>query len=334
MKYWSSAPWKVVVLKSNGDESTNLLSLPVALIGSDPACNIRLDEVRAQPLAYIAVAFDDSVEVWPLCALAYPRWGIVGPKSKVRVGHAKVNLALTSDPGNPKQPRKHVSKDSGIDQDPGDRPLHVLQLDFRGDSYPFAMGRRIVILGDGHPSTFRIHGAGLAQCDHAIVNLDQCCWLVNLQPDPTQLIDDRVKILQVGDTPIQIGELQISYRLSTPDEFLNHRPTNEAATLIRTPKADEERRQRHQGERSRELFETANEDQKTMPVVVRHPALDVESVTSDVTNRLASIHQSRWWQSRMVKAGLFGLLFLSAIGAFAWIVIQHVLPVLLDLEGG
>ncbi len=211
MDYWPSLPWKALVSSSKDPVSTIELELPFALIGSHPACNVQISR-RAPRLAYIAFSFADSIEVWPLCALAFSQWGLLSPDQKLRVGRTTIEFVQDCDNEEIK------AGDAGAQQDPpstSETPT-FLQIDFRGNKGSFALDRRVVILGDDHPSTRRLHGVGFARCEQAIVSVGQSCWLINLRPGKEDSVQDLVTLLPPEGNEIQIGKIAISTR--QPDD--------------------------------------------------------------------------------------------------------------------
>lgn len=215
MEYWSSLPWKASLSSSKESDSTVALDLPFALIGSHRACNVRINKGRGPELAYVAFSFADAVEVWPLCALAFSQWGTLAEDQILRVGRTSVFL---------NQEGKELSRvENGQDEEPGPEQLRsnappILQVNYRGQKGSFALDRRVVILGNDHPSTRRLHGVGLSCCDQAVVSVGQNCWLINLNPRNSQSIQELVREVPVDGKEIKVGKIKVACRLPTEKE--------------------------------------------------------------------------------------------------------------------
>ena len=45
------------------------------MVGGHPSCQIRIDKPGTPDLVYIVFSFNETIEVWPTTAIAFPRWG-------------------------------------------------------------------------------------------------------------------------------------------------------------------------------------------------------------------------------------------------------------------
>lgn len=232
MEFWQSVPWKALVSStdptdsdptdSDPSDSVVNLSLPFALIGSHPICNVQIKRRRVPSLAYIVFSFPGSIEVWPLCALAYPQWGVLDDDQRLRVGRTSIQLVQEKVPESAKlkfeESLQSTEKMRVSGHNDSRMPL-MFEMDFRGKGGSFFLDRRVVILGSDHPSTRRLHGVGMAACDHAVVYTDQRGWLINLQPTRGQVLTSLVDTLAIGGEKIRIGKIDISTRLLNADEY-------------------------------------------------------------------------------------------------------------------
>src|SRR6056297_2556531 len=170
MDYWPTARWKMVISDREGERWLEP-SLPFALIGSHPCCEGRIDEIRVPPVAYFACCFDDSIEVWPVCPIAFPRWGLNEPEHSLAVGKHRVSLFHQSHrkwekvAGRGNRPTNTFHTVRGVDN-----VVRQITLDWDGKNRKKTLDRRVLIMGDDHPSTLRLYGQGLTRCNYAVVS--------------------------------------------------------------------------------------------------------------------------------------------------------------------
>ena len=222
MDYWPSRPWTAKVTSSKARESTVELELPFALIGSHPDCNIQINKRRGPKLAYVAISFGDSLEVWPLCALAFAQWGLLSGDQKLRVGRSSIQLIQENEGHEGGAGNQNVwSQQAFVPETPA-----ILQVDYHSQIGTFVLDRRVVILGNNHPSTRRLHGVGLSRCDQAVISVGAKCWLVNLQTDIDLPIEDRITQLVLNGEQIKIGKINISSRSPNQNQLAKFRESS------------------------------------------------------------------------------------------------------------
>ncbi|MGB0597080.1 MAG: hypothetical protein ACPGLY_10335 [Rubripirellula sp.] len=227
MKYWPAKRWKIAIIEQ-GIEQWVEPELPYALIGSHPCCTIQIAEPRVSPFVYFACCFADSVESWPLCPIAFPRWGATLPEHALAVGKKRISLfhqshSLWSDVVNrgegPK--RSPIQKQTELPEGRMQTPGREITLDWDGKQRPKALARRAMILGSEHPSTLRLYGQGLAPCDHAVICVGDSVWLINLNPDSSER--DLAKLCKplnagpsyetVGNVKLRLGKIKKASRM-------------------------------------------------------------------------------------------------------------------------
>ena len=143
----------------------------MALIGGHERCDARVGGSRGPDIAYLVCAFRESVEVWPLAPIAFPRWGIIQPHQELLVGSHRITVehpcVRLNSPMKTELPSLAVSTTLFWDARP----------------HPKIFRRQVTILGEAHPSVIRLHGRGLHSCDHAAIVQDGQLWLVDLVPE-------------------------------------------------------------------------------------------------------------------------------------------------------
>lgn len=209
MAYWTESSW--TVFASSAKENLQFKQeLPFALIGSDVHCHPRLPIQDDLKTAYLACNFDDRIEIWPLCAIAFPAWGIIPPLVEVLVGQYRLRFekcAKTSDP------RAAWSQ-------PADAALISLAtpvvsgveltMAWEHKSVTKAIARSVTILGSQHPSVWRTRGRRMLPCDHAIICDRGRVWLLDLHPLEKRLKNPAVYELLTDGTYYQVGDMRLS----------------------------------------------------------------------------------------------------------------------------
>lgn len=206
MDYWPTARWKIAV--STGDMREWVEpTLPFVLIGSHACCEVQILDKRVPDVAYIACCFTDSVEVWPVCPIAFPRWGIAEPQHELMVGRSRISLFHPAHQGWEKAcPGERVQPHAEMHQS----PLPQITLEWGGKPRPKTLYRRVTILGQDHPSTLRMYGQGMRRCDRAIVAANDWLGLISLVPGECSGAEDLVRRLAPGVAPIRVGRVMVS----------------------------------------------------------------------------------------------------------------------------
>jgi hypothetical protein len=164
-------------------------SLPFATIGSGERATARVTDSRIPAVAYLICAFVDSIEIWPLCAIAFPRWGVMRSGDSLRVGKAEITFYHSHDEPTRDSPRdksiapstmpiRHDKPFSAISGHPPN-PTRIVICCFGMCRYK-TLRRRVTIMGEDHPSTLRLYGFGLTACSHAIIAVNGSVWLMDL----------------------------------------------------------------------------------------------------------------------------------------------------------
>ncbi|MCC9601434.1 hypothetical protein LOC67_12835 [Stieleria sp. JC731] len=212
MLLWPSNRWGF----SCGPEATDFQELdqPFALIGSHPRCHVRLDYKRLPEVVYFVAIVGDRIQVWPLCAVAYPTWGNLKPGRQILIGKIRVNLSAQSgdhpwDHATPPPPGDAVNDVSELPQPEPENPRGTLILDWGGESQTRRLSRSVTILGDSHPSLMRLHGVGLHDCELAIITTGEKIWAIQLNPRTLAENTPLVRELIPGGESIWVGDLHI-----------------------------------------------------------------------------------------------------------------------------
>ncbi|MEO1526304.1 MAG: hypothetical protein AAFX06_12765 [Planctomycetota bacterium] len=166
MALWLVNDWYAVVKR--GPEQRRLeLSRPFALIGRHESCDVTINDRHSAAVAYIAVAYDRYIEVWPTCPLAFSMWGrIKRPETELLIGKSRVSLGWSGPPGSPEQRDWKPNADLLIDWGRGERRRQIT--------------RPVSILGEDHPSVIRLHGTDLDRCDQAVICFGETIWMIDL----------------------------------------------------------------------------------------------------------------------------------------------------------
>jgi hypothetical protein len=147
-------------------------------------------------VVYFACCFEDSIEVWPTAAIAFPRWGIIQPEHELLVGRHRLALYHPSvDAAHP--PPLVNSRDLAA------------RLTWGGRDHRKIFRRPVTILGESHPSILRLHGQGLYLCDTAAVAQNAQLWLVDLVPDRWPSGVTTVRHLATPDQAHRVGRVAI-----------------------------------------------------------------------------------------------------------------------------
>ena len=340
MDFWPSSRWKIAIC-SGSDEQWIEPALPFALLGSHPCCTARIDEPRIPAVAYIACCFEDSIEVWPTCPIAFPRWGEVEPEHQLLVGKKRLSLVhqkhrawqgLTSedDPAPEKFPT--VGKIESIDR--------KITIDWDGVPRSKLLSRRVMIIGDDHPSTIRLHQQNLQRCDHAVISVGGSAWIVNLHPgvecDGELPLVSRLlstsEPVKVGNVSIRLGRavpkrntrLQLPQTLTTAAAAQVAGDAGAGNQIAGAGAADAALRDIGTDRRD---GDTQHRDSDPPPRPAEHQGpLSPELLTSDVTARLVSIDNAKFRLVRGVKFYLFSALFGIGMLTVSWVFIQFILP--------
>jgi hypothetical protein len=337
--YWPSSPW-CFLLSCGSSRSINQLPLPFTLIGSHPLCGIRITDQRVPAVAYFACAFEDAVEVWPLCPIAFAQWGVVNSQHSILVGKHRIRLMHQT------HPRWHLVSSvaaateevyscftdprSAISLYQSSAVVGTcldLQLEWGGLPHVQPMARRVLILGADHPSTLRLRGLGLATCDHALVAAGDAIWKVRLDLKANdQKLEDLVSKIRVGDEAVEIQRLRIAVlRGTTPDG----ESTDEVENLTPLPIRNE----------SMNLIDTAEADGKsvnhkgnlasTQPAPRQAAASKTsDALTSGVTERLIQLARAKADRRRMLA---FAAMLMMTMGLLALIIWQMLWPLVAKL---
>lgn len=312
MQYWPSSPWRIQIA---GNDTAKIINpeRPFALIGSHPACSVRIQERRVPPVAYIACCFEDSVEAWPLCPIAFPRWGICDHQHELIVGRTRINLVHPTHHQwseiCPDEPPSTIDyRPSSIQQEP--HPIITLQWDRKLITKP--LYRRVTIVGNEHPSTLRLHGQGLETCDHAIISVDQWTGLIDLNPRPDASLEELVHRLGDNQNAIQIAKISLC---------------DGAASRLMKASTTIERESQSNDKSASMLPESSETPEET--ILDDEPEL----LASKVTDRLVSIDQAKFTHRRMVLQAAYIAGFLCAGLIIIWVIVTQLIPLIQIIAG-
>lgn len=319
MEYWPSARWKIQIAL-RGEERWVEPSLPFAMIGAHRCCVGCVNDYRVPDVAYFACCFSDGVEVWPLVPLAFPRWGLVEPEHSLSVGRARISLFHEKH----RHWHKAVSTDTSERNQPLDREelgqlsprignadvVRRIRLDWDGKARSRTLKRRVLILGDDHPSTLRLHGLGLRRCDHAIVGVGDRVWMINLQPfDDQNSPEDLISELFPGAS-CEIGRLKVSLGATLA---IRHRAACDPSLVNMSSGA---------------VDDPSNPPQAEAPAEVIAPPASPEAMTSSLTTRLVLIDKERFTRRRLISLFVYLMTFMISIVLLGWITVRLVVPLL------
>ena len=367
MDYWPSARWKIAVIEQ-GIEHWIEPELPFALIGSHPCCTVQINEPRVSPYVYFACCFADSVEVWPLCPIAFPRWGVILPEHSLAVGRKRISLFHQSHSlwhdiadrgGSTERKETSPSPAQGVGRE--------ITLDWDGKQRQKMLARRVMILGGKHPSTLRLYGQGLAPCDHAVVCNGTSVWLVNLTPDLQDSEAERLcRPLNSASTPEIIGDIKVRLgKVIEPSDPSNSsisrsglsslasktsltgskdRPSQDRrSTKGGTPKsrkADRPKRRKADRPKRRKADRPKKKRAPNFPEEKASSQLPSpanpttpEALTSSLTDRLVRIDHARFTKRRILIISMISLGFLTALAIVLWIIFVLLIPKITEMMG-
>tara|TARA_R110002073_G_scaffold222565_1_gene382759 strand:+ start:1896 stop:2909 length:1014 start_codon:yes stop_codon:yes gene_type:complete len=335
MNHWPSSRWKIAYSKGLSHDWIEP-SLPFALIGSHEACTLSLAEPRIPSAVYLACAFADGIEVWPLCAISFPRWGILSPQEELLIGRTAITFI-----------QQDVNPSSGSSSaDVAERqhsyPKLVLSMD--GESRTKTLRRRVTILGSRHPSTFRVHGLRLSPYDHAIITVNDSVWLIDLKCPEGLTQEEWVTPLVPGGDPVAIGNMNVQLQATegetddiTADLGNERHPFGSEAGESMLLRVREDRKRPHASSvvksvpdkltRKLNPNEVVEEDQNRSLV---DDDEDDDELATRITDRLVSIQQRKTLRRRLVSMVAYGSAFLVAIFSITWIVVRLLIPAFAD----
>ncbi|MCP4885119.1 MAG: hypothetical protein GY904_00680 [Planctomycetaceae bacterium] len=368
MNYWPAARWKIAIIEQ-GIERWIEPELPYALIGSHPCCTIQIAEPRVSPYVYFACCFADSVEVWPLCPIAFPRWGVTLPENSLAVGRKRISLfhqshSLWPDIADRGGSTERKDTTPGLAQ--GVR--REITLDWDGKQRPKTLARRVMILGGEHPSTLRLYGQDLAACDHAIVCVDASVWLINLKPDPENR--DAAKLCRpltsmsapetVGNIKLRLGKviepreqpdssvsktglssltakpspLQYSEKRTSEDRRSTGSSSKRRKPKGRKPKGRKpKRRKGDQSKKKRSSTSTSSRAKDSSKLPSNTASTTPEALTSKLTDQLVRIDHARFNRRRILIISTITVGFLTALAIVLWIIFVLLIPKINEMMG-
>ncbi len=208
---WPAVRWGAMIREA-GEERWCELPHPFALIGSDPRCDIVIAENRLPPVVYLAVLRGERIELWPLCAIAFPVWGPIKGKPQVMVGKSKLRFIREGEPQWPapgqNRPGDAINEVEALRLEvPG--PNASLAMDWGGGTQLKPINRPVSILGEGHPSLIRLHGVGLRTCELGVVCVGAKIWVIQLNPSVLRPDEAVVRQLSQGGESTLIGDLHL-----------------------------------------------------------------------------------------------------------------------------
>lgn len=355
MVYWTDGGWTVFACAAN-DNLQFKQGLPFALIGSGAHCHLRLPVQDDLDTAYFACNFDDRIEIWPLCAVAFPAWGMIPPEVEVLLGQYRLRFDKS---GSPRHDPPGGSLHSGHDSanSPGAMSSDVeLTMAWDQKSVTKKIARSVTIIGSGHPSVWRTRGRGMLACDHAIVCANHRVWLVDLHPPSKSLVSPAVSELtanreyyQVGDMRLSLGPATVECKASiarrkrlqaqldlatacTPSGADRTKPVEMTPALVSTttdcsltPKSGASAIRKPAATVPTETVSTEPIPIESVPVETV-PAASVldgldcpEMLTSRLTGRLVSINQSRFMWGKLMRTTVSAVTFAAAIVFLFWL---------------
>ncbi|TWU19435.1 hypothetical protein [Allorhodopirellula heiligendammensis] len=350
MTFWTESEWRVFA--STAKENLQFeQELPFALIGSGTHCHPRLPVQAELETAYFACSFDDRIELWPLCAVAFPAWGIIPCDVEVLLGHYRLRFEKHPKPSL-ERAGSNSPQDTSLIPGPGQIPGDMrLTMAWEQKSVTKPIARAVTILGSQHPSVWRTRGRQMLPCDHALVCANHRLWLVDLHPPENSMKNSAVfellanqEYYQVGDMRLSLGPASVECEASvTRRKRLQSRADasetskshgSSASTSVKTlPAAERVTRERAIPERvategggSAEDYERT--DAKSMvlsntaatsPTPVLEGFDCPEMLTSRLTGRLVSINQSRFTRAKSLRVGASAITFAAAIAFLVWL---------------
>ncbi|MEL6108268.1 MAG: hypothetical protein AAFU85_19755 [Planctomycetota bacterium] len=194
MSLWQVNDWYAVV-KRGPEQRRITLDRPIALIGGHELCDVTIADRHSAAVAYIAVAYDRHIEVWPTCPLAFSLWGkIKRPETELLIGRSRVSLGWSAGPGAAEMDWK---------------PAADLIVDWGDGEKRRKINRPVSILGEDHPSVIRLHGTSLKRCDQAVICFGQTIWMVDLCAERWEAGEPQVRRLADSDPSVFLGGLHL-----------------------------------------------------------------------------------------------------------------------------
>ncbi len=314
MTYWTESGWTVFA-NSVHENLQFKQSLPFALIGSGAHCHVRLPVQDGLDTAYFACNFDDRIELWPLCAIAFPVWGVIPQEIEVLLGQFRLRCEKSI----------HCSGTSS--------PIDVeLTMSWGQKTVTKAIARPVTIFGSQHPSVWRTRGRQMLPCDHAIVCVENRIWLVDLHPPERSFKNPPIYELTANGQYYQIGDMRLSRgkgnvechrsiarRRHLPSD--SGAPTTEPANDAKSSVSLE---MTAIAEQATSGSATANHFTDDAVVAkVQANAVDglicPEMLTTRLTGRLVSINQSRFTHARLIRISASLVTFVAAIAFLFWL---------------
>lgn len=337
MAYWTESSW--TVFASSAEECLQFKQkLPFALIGSDVHCHPRLP-VHELKTAYFACNFDDRIEIWPLCAIAFPAWGTIPSIAQVPIGQYRLRFEKCRKTGDPPLPW-NLRADAALLAFINPVVSEVeLTMAWKNKSVTKAITRSVTILGSQHPSMWRTGGLGMRPCDHAIVCERGRVWLVDLDPSKKRLENPAVYEILANGEYYQVGEMRLSRgpastqcavsvarhqqpqsRIARP--VLRQQPVSSSSTVAATQRVScvakfaALYRSAAQPPSARLLGNVCGSS-------VSHGVLEgfdcPEVFTSRLTGRMVSINQNRFTRVKLIRVGASAFTFVAASIFLVWL---------------
>ncbi|WP_040768954.1 hypothetical protein, partial [Novipirellula maiorica] len=317
---------------------------------------LSVQEARVPPIVYLACSFVDGIEVWPLCAISFPQWGVLSLEDELLIGRTAFTFSHAGN-GQPQRSSSvvaasaaanrfdhdgRVSSDSFLDggnfggsERQKRYPNVVLSMD--GQTRTKRLRRRVTILGSRHPSTFRVHGLRLSPFDHAIVTVDDSVWLIDLKCAEGQSPKDWITRLVPGGDPVAIGNLQIQQPaiceveddggIGLGDEPVGRREEAGESMLLSMKESRAEPYTASCVDSSvKPVAVEQVQDERVEDDQVRLPVEDDDELATKITDRLVSIQQQKTQRRRLVVNIAYGTAFLVAFFSITWIVMSLLVP--------
>ncbi|TWU55697.1 hypothetical protein Poly59_19970 [Rubripirellula reticaptiva] len=288
-------------------------------MGSHPNCDIQIPGSRVPEVAYLACCFASHIEVWPLCALAFSRWGVIRPEIEVLIGRHRIRCLHHSD--------RHSNNISPGPQQSTVLPNHEegegaavkveLTVAWGENQIQRKLSRPVTILGDDHPSTLRLQGVGMRCCDHAIVSTESRVWMISLNPDVHTPSNTACCEIGLGDSVYQIGSLRI-WRTRPDGEIPKNRIDAGISPGLRKPNSSPNRHQLspHRGVASNLAEPRRHLGLNEFPGP-RGQVTSPESLTSRVTDRLVSIDRTKFSKKRILQTAIYFAVFIGSAALLA-----------------
>jgi hypothetical protein len=329
MKYWPAQRWSFRT-SLQGTEGCQELPQPFALIGSHPRCHVRLEYKRLPPVVYLAVCYGKRIEVWPLCAVAYPAWGPIRGKTPLLVGGTRVHLVGESDAGwaaaQPTQPGDAVNDFTALPENVS--PAADLIMDWGDGPQARKLNRRVSILGEDHPSLMRMHGLALRRCELGIVCAGERVWAIQLNPDALAADEPLVRELVPGERSAWVGHVHLWANQPGPVATARFgsllRPAHEAAGGNGKAAGNGS----SNGQASPSADEVEPDDwSPAIDTAETGPQVDADRFAAHFTNRLLAKTEERAKRETMLQLAAYGSLLLASLAVVTFILMLGIVPV-------